>query len=101
MTRAHQLTIAAAATWSLSLSASAAAQSDDTPVELLVRAGTPLRVALDETTALKRVGQVVSGTLAEPLYAYDRMVLPVGSQVTGHVSALEPSSKQTQLRAWL
>ena len=55
----------------------------ETPAErpslaLVVRAGVPLRVALDARIRVKRVGQSVTGTLVEPVYAYDRVVLPAG-----------------------
>jgi hypothetical protein len=79
-------------------SAAAAQTSDD--IELIAATGTPLRVAVDETMALTRVGQPVRGTLVEPLYAYDRMVLPKGARVTGHVSSLDNPSKLMRLRAW-
>ena len=98
MTRALLFVAASSVIGVLVLSAPVLAQSDER-VELLVRAGTPLRVALDETVALKQVGQVVTGTLVEPVYAYDRMVLPVGARVVGHVASLENASKLTRLRA--
>ena len=53
----------------------AAAQSEQRTIELTVNAGRPLRVALDERVQLKRVGQVVTGTVMEPVYAYDRIVM--------------------------
>ena len=55
------------------MSTAAFAQNDDTRVELLVDAGTPLRIALNQTVAVTHVGQVVTGTIVEPLYAYDRI----------------------------
>src|SRR5580704_4022490 len=79
---------------------SAVTRSDDARVELDARAGTPLRIALDKTVSVKRIGQTVTGTLIEPLYAYDRLVLPVGTRVVGHVASLENPSKLTRLRAW-
>lgn len=69
-------------------------------VELVATSGTPLRIAIDETTSLRSVGQTVHGTLVEPLYAYDRIVLPAGARVTGHVASLDNPSRFTRLRAW-
>ena len=69
-------------------------------IELIAPAGTALRVAIDETIALTRVGQAVHGTLVEPLYAYDRIVLPAGARVAGHVAALEDPSRAARLRNW-
>ena len=48
--------------WSLSALSAAAAQSADATVELVVPAGRPLRVALDGTLTVKRVGQPVTAT---------------------------------------
>ena len=81
---------------------SAGAQSaDDPPVRLVVDAGRPLRVALDRRTFIDRVGQPVSGTLTEPLYAYDRIVVPAGARVTGRVAKLEGRGKTARLRGML
>jgi hypothetical protein len=79
---------------------SAVTQSDDARVELIAHVGTPLRVALDKTVSVRRIGQTITGTLIEPLYAYDRLVLPVGTRVVGHVASLENPSKLTRFRAW-
>jgi hypothetical protein len=99
MTRAHLFAAATAVTGTLAVTPAAIAQTPER-VELLVRAGTPLRVALDETVAIKKIGQTVSGTLVEPLYAYDRLVLPIGAHIVGHVASLENPSKLARLRAW-
>jgi hypothetical protein len=93
----HLLAIA----WTLSAFTTVAAQSDDTTVELVVRAGRPLRVALDGTLTVKRVGQQVTATLVEPVYAYDRIVLAAGTLVLGHVAKLENRSKRIRIRAML
>jgi hypothetical protein len=46
------------------------AQAGDQSVALVVQTGRPLRVALDERIRLKRIGQPITGTLVEPVYAY-------------------------------
>src|SRR5262249_46874026 len=61
------------------------AQSDST-VELIVPRGRPLRVALARDATVKKVGQDVTGTLVEPVYAYDRIVLPAGTKVEGRIT---------------
>ena len=83
----------------LNASAPAIAQSASSTVDLTVAAGRPLRVALDQTVRIRRVGQPVSGTLVEPVYAYDRIVLPAGTPVRGHVVRLVDPSRRTRLRA--
>jgi len=70
----------------------ACAQPEST-VELIVPRGRPLRVALAHDTTIKRVGQNVTGTLTEPVYAYDRIVLPVGTVVEGRITRLDNPSK--------
>ena len=69
-------------------------------IELIAPTGTALRVTIDETIALTRVGQAIHGALVEPLYAYDRVVLPAGARVVGHVAALEDPSRAARLRSW-
>jgi hypothetical protein len=61
-----------------------ATERDDDPVPLVIAAGTPLQIALDRRVTVTRVGQSVTGTLVEPAYAYDRVVLPAGTPVRGH-----------------
>ncbi len=78
-----------------------AAQPQENSVELVVKSGTPLRVVLDQRITVKRVGQPVNGTLAEPVYAYDRIVLPVGARVLGHVRAFKEAPRAERARAML
>jgi len=53
-----------------------------------VPSGVPLRVALERRVAIKRVGEPIAGRLVEPIYVYDRMVLPAGSVVEGHIAKI-------------
>jgi hypothetical protein len=78
-----------------------AAQSDQPSIDLVVAAGRPLRVALDEKIRLDRVGQPVMGTVTEPVYAYDRIVIAVGTKVRGHVAHIDSGSKFVRARAYL
>jgi hypothetical protein len=77
------------------------ARADVPPLDLVVQAGRPLRVVLPERIRLRQVGQVVTGTLVEPVYAYDRIVVPAGTRVRGHVKALEPVGGGARARAIL
>lgn len=77
------------------------ASDEDDSVCLVVAAGRPLRVALDSKVKVKRVGQPVTGTLIESVYSYDRVVLPAGSEVFGHVEKLGRVSTGARLRALL
>ena len=79
----------------------AAAAPDEEAVELVLRPGTPLRVALDQRVRVRRAGQPVTATVVEPVYAYDRIVVPAGAKVLGHLEKLERPSGGTRLRAML
>jgi hypothetical protein len=83
------------------LPALAAAQSDRAPIDLVVQAGRPLRVVLDERVRLRRVGQPVTATLVEPVYAYDRIVVPAGTRVRGQVKAFGSIGGRARARAIL
>jgi hypothetical protein len=85
----------------LSLGAPVLAQSAAEPVALVVAAGRPLRVALDKRIAVTRVGQPVAATLIEPIYAYDRLVIPAGVAVLGHIAALQDASRAARVQALL
>jgi len=78
-----------------------AAQPDQPSIDLVVNAGRPLRVALDERIRLERVGQVVTGTVTDPVYAYDRIVIGVGTRVRGYVTQIDSGSKLVRARAYL
>jgi len=69
------------------------------PVDLVVETGRPLRIALNARVRVTRVGEPIAGTLIDPLYAYDRIVVPAGTAVHGQVSALEPESKRLRIQS--
>jgi hypothetical protein len=66
-------------------------------IALSVPRGTPLQVALDQEIRVRRVGQPVHARIVEPVYAFDRLVVPVGSQVNGQVTKIGaiPGGKRT------
>jgi hypothetical protein len=64
-------------------------------VALTVPKGTPLQIALDSEVRVKKEGQPLRGHLMQPVYAFDRLVLPQGTRVPGHISKIGgPSGKQ-------
>ncbi len=77
-----------------------AAAADDEH-DLVMVAGRPLHVTLDRRTAVKRVGQPITATLADAVFVYDRLVIPKGARVTGHVERLDPPSRLARARALL
>lgn len=58
-------------------------------IALTVPKGTAVQVVLDKELKIQEVGQPVRGRVAEPIYAFDKLVVPVGTQVTGQVIQLE------------
>lgn len=85
----------------LLLCASVRAQESPPPVrvDLVAEAGRPLRIALDARVKVTRVGQPITGVLVDPLYAYDRIVVPAGTEVRGHVEALEREPKLVRMQS--
>jgi hypothetical protein len=71
------------------------------PVRLTVGSGTPLRVALENEIAIKKVGQPIRGRIVEPVYAFDQIVVPVGSEVVGKITEIEKTSKEKRAEALL
>jgi hypothetical protein len=69
-------------------------------VPLLVPAGVPLRLYLTKRVS-KRLDAPVEAKLAEPVYAFDREVIPSGTEAIGHVSRIESVSKWQRARAML
>ena len=70
-------------------------------IELMIPAGTPLRIQLDEKVRIKTVGQSVRGKLVETLYAFDQPVIPAGSVVTGRVAKVEPIAKWKRAQSYM
>jgi hypothetical protein len=63
---------------------------------MTVTAGTPIKVALDSEVRVREVGQAIHGKTTEPVYAFDKLLIPVGTPVYGKVSAIDPVSRKTR-----
>lgn len=70
-------------------------------VALTVPKGTPIQVALDKEVRVQKVGQPVHGHVVEPLYAFDKLVIPAGSEVTGQIAQVEGVSSGKRVMAAL
>jgi hypothetical protein len=70
-------------------------------VSLTVNSGVPLRVALENEVAIKKIGQPIRGRIVEPVYAFDQLAVPVGSEVLGKISEIEKPSKEKRAEALL
>ena len=62
-------------------------------IPLTVPAGTPLKVALDQEVRIQKVGQPVHGRVVEPVYSFDKIVVPAGSEVTGKIAGIDGVSR--------
>ena len=81
--------------------ASEAVAGSPDAIPLEVPAGTPLPVVLDKEVRIRKAGQPIHGKIAEPVYAFDKLVVPAGSEVTGSVTSIArvPALKRTHCRA--
>lgn len=68
--------------------------------DVIVPAGIPLHIQVTHTAHLHQ-GAEVSGVLTEPIYVRDRVVLPVGSTVTGTVTGYAPVERIDREQALL
>src|ERR1700676_3754653 len=74
---------------------------DEAPiVSLSVPSGAPLRLYITKRIS-KRLGTPVEGKILEPVFAFDKEVVPAGSVVTGKVSQFEPVRKWLRFQAIL
>ena len=77
-----------------------AAFTQTTVVPLTVEKGFALQVVLNDKLNLK-ANQAVSATIAEPVYAFDREVIPAGTKVEGRVAGFEKLGKWKKISAML
>jgi len=78
-----------------------AAETPARTIDLRIARNTPLQVALDKEVRVRKAGQPVHGRLVQPLYAFDRLVVPAGSEVNGRIAAVEGVSKTRRTLAIL
>jgi len=90
--------LAAACTTAIGIARVADAQTSDS-VDLVVKPGAALQIALDSRVTVKRVGQEIGGTLVSDVYAYDRVVFPAGARAVGHIDRFEEAPRLDRVRA--
>jgi hypothetical protein len=61
-------------------------------IPLTVPKGTPVQVVLDDEVRVRKAGQSIKGHVVEPIYAFDKLVIPVGTIVTGQIKNIEDVS---------
>jgi hypothetical protein len=67
---------------------------------VIIPEGVPLHVRVTRRTHLGK-GAEVEGVLTEPVYVYDRLILPSGAVIRGRVSRLVPSDRKIRTQALL
>jgi hypothetical protein len=70
-------------------------------VPLVLPAGTPLQVKIDKRIRIKGVGQQIQGRVVQPVFVFNKKVIPAGSEVIGHVARLNPINRQKRFKAVL
>jgi hypothetical protein len=84
----------------LSAAPPAEGSGQEQQIPLVVPAGVPLRLYLTKR-APKRAGAPVQAKVLDPVYAFDRQVIPAGAVVLGTVSRLQPFSRAQRTMAIL
>lgn len=58
-------------------------------IPVSVPIGTPLKVALEKEVRIRKVGQPIRGKTTEPIYSFDKLLVPAGTEVTGKISEID------------
>jgi len=77
------------------------AQQSTSPVTvpLVVSPGTALRLQVDSTIFPKSIGDPVHARLTQPVFAFDKEVLPAGTAVVGHIVGFDQPSRMQRLQS--
>jgi len=62
-------------------------------IRLIVPTGAALQIALDQDVRVKKVGQPIHGRVVEPVYSFDQLVIPAGTQVSGQITNIANISR--------
>jgi hypothetical protein len=76
------------------------ADEEGQKIQLNVPSGAPLRLYLTKRIP-KRTGAPVEAKVLEPVFAFDREVIPAGTLVHGEVNRVQPAGKWVRARAIL
>src|SRR5579859_1869396 len=77
-----------------------AQSASPTTQQVTIENGVPLHIRVTRTAPLRK-GALVEGVLTEPVYVYDRLVLPKDGVVQGVVSGVVPADKKIRTQALL
>jgi hypothetical protein len=73
-----------------------ASSSETHTIPLSVPNGTPLQIALDKEVRVRKVGQPITGRVMQPVYVFDHLVIPVGTQANGRILEIHPVPGRTR-----
>src|SRR5262245_40919907 len=68
-------------------------------IELVVPKGTPLRLEVQERVRIKTVDAPIRAVVEKPVYAFDKIVIPTGTEVKGKITRIDPISKKNRAAA--
>lgn len=69
--------------------------------KVTIGAGVPLHVVVDRRVSYTNKGRTVSGRLSQPIYGFDRVVVPVGTIVLGEIAEVHGVGKFRQFNSYL
>lgn len=75
----------------------AAAEPAPVVIAIGVPAGVPIKVAVNSEIRIRKVGQKIQGRTVEPVYAFDKLLIPAGTAVNGKVAAIDPVPMKTRV----
>jgi hypothetical protein len=70
-------------------------------IDLTVPKGAALQVVLNREVRIKAMGQPIHGHIVEPVYAFDQLFIPVGTEVNGQITQIEGVSATARTMAAL
>jgi hypothetical protein len=70
--------------------------SEPHTIAMIVPNGTPLQIALDKEVRVRKVGEPITGRVVQPVYVFDRLVIPVGTMAIGKISSIDPVPGRTR-----
>src|SRR6202023_3811960 len=65
-------------------------------VPMSVPSSASIKVAHHSEVRIREVGQSIHGKTTEPVYAFDKLLIPVGTVVNGKVSAIDAVPKKVR-----
>jgi hypothetical protein len=73
------------------------ASTDPVTMPMSIAVGIPIKIALDSEVRVRNVGQPIHGKTVEPVYAFDKLLIPLGTEVSGKISAIDSVPARTRV----